>query len=79
MKIYRVFLKSKYRVSVELTLSCLKKHNILSSRKTRLEETKDWNTLGSFLRATRRPSLGSVTALQSEERESEVRGLKNVN
>lgn len=48
---------------VVLTFSCLKKQSILSSRNTRLEETSDWNTLGSFLSATRRPSRGSVTAL----------------
>ena len=45
----------------ERTLSCLKKRIILSSRKTRLELTKLWKTLGNFLRATRFPSLGSVT------------------
>ena len=43
------------------TLSCLKKIIILSSLKTRLELTRLWKTLGSFLRATRLPSLGSVT------------------
>ena len=45
----------------ERTLSCLKKRIILSSRKTRLELTKLWKTFGSFLSATRFPSLGSVT------------------
>lgn len=48
----------------KLTFSCLKKHSILSSRKTLLEDTREWKTFGSFLRATRRPSRGSVTALQ---------------
>lgn len=53
----------KWKLRVLLTFSCLKKHSIFSSRKTRLDETKDWNTFGSFLSATRRPSRGSVTAL----------------
>lgn len=44
-----------------------------SSRKTRLLETKVWNTLGIFLRATRRPSRGSVTALQHKKQNT--RGL----
>lgn len=52
-----------------LTFSCLKKQSILSSRNTRLEETSDWNTLGSFLSATRRPSRGSVTALKQQRKE----------
>ena len=43
------------------TFSCLKNIIILSSRKTRFELTKLWKTLGSFLRATRFPSRGSVT------------------
>ncbi|GBP93188.1 hypothetical protein EVAR_66877_1 [Eumeta japonica] len=56
---------AQLRVSLNpLTFSCLKKQSILSSRNTRLEETSDWNTLGSFLSATRRPSRGSVTALR---------------
>lgn len=48
---------------IQLTFSCLKKHSILSSRNTRFDDTSDWNTFGSFLSATRRPSRGSVTAL----------------
>ena len=43
------------------TFSCLKNIIILSSRKTRFELTKLWKTFGSFLRATRFPSRGSVT------------------
>lgn len=50
-----------------LTLSCLKKQSIFSSRKTLLQETRFWKTLGIFLRATRLPSLGSVTDLEAEE------------
>lgn len=46
-----------------LTLSCLKKHNMRSSLKTRLQETRFWKTFGIFLRATFRPSRGSVTDL----------------
>lgn len=46
-----------------LTFSCLKKQSIFSSRNTRLDDIRDWNTLGSFFNATRLPSLGSVTAL----------------
>ncbi|KAJ8882396.1 hypothetical protein PR048_014204 [Dryococelus australis] len=42
------------------------KHSILSSRNTLLEDTSDWKTLGSFLSATLRPSLGSVTALKQQ-------------
>lgn len=53
---------------VVLTFSCLKKHNIFNSRKTRLDDTSDWNTFGNFLSATRRPSRGSVTALFNEKR-----------
>ena len=45
----------------ESTLSCLKKHNIFNSRKTLLQETRFWKTLGIFLSATLFPSLGSVT------------------
>ena len=45
----------------ERTFSCLKKRIILSSLKTRFELTRLWNTLGSFLSATRFPSRGSVT------------------
>lgn len=47
-----------------LTLSCLKKHNMRSSLKTRLQETRFWKTFGIFLRATFRPSRGSVTDLE---------------
>lgn len=47
-----------------LTLSCLKKHSILSSLKTLLQETRFWKTLGIFFKATLRPSRGSVTDLQ---------------
>lgn len=47
-----------------LTFSCLKKHNIFNSLKTRFEDTSDWNTFGNFFKATRLPSLGSVTALK---------------
>lgn len=47
-----------------LTLSCLKKHSILSSLKTLLQETRFWKTLGIFFKATLRPSRGSVTALR---------------
>lgn len=54
---------------VQLTFSCLKKHNIFNSLKTRFDDTSDWNTLGSFLSATRRPSRGSVTALQIKQQE----------
>ena len=43
------------------TFSCLKNIIILSSRKTRFELTKLWKTFGSFFRATRFPSRGSVT------------------
>lgn len=57
----------KGKSSAKLTFSCLKKHNIFSSLKTRFDETSDWKTLGSFLSATLRPSRGSVTALQGEE------------
>lgn len=49
-----------------LTLSCLKKHNIFNSRKTLLQETKFWKTLGIFLSATLFPSRGSVTDLQNK-------------
>lgn len=52
----------------ERTLSCLKKHNILNSRQTRRADTRDWNTFGNFLRATRFPSRGSVTALQNQNK-----------
>lgn len=62
--------KKRRKISkLQLTFSCLKKHNIFSSLNTRFDETSDWNTLGSFLRATRRPSRGSVTALEWEEEE----------
>lgn len=44
-------------------MSCLKKHNMRSSLKTRLQETRFWKTFGIFLRATFRPSRGSVTDL----------------
>lgn len=54
----------------QLTFSCLKKHSIFSSLKTRFDDTSDWNTLGSFLSATRRPSRGSVTALQLNNKNS---------
>lgn len=47
-----------------ITLSCLKKHSILSSLKTLLQETRFWKTLGIFFRATLRPSRGSVTDLR---------------
>lgn len=47
-----------------LTLSCLKKHSILSSLKTLLQETRFWKTLGIFFKATLRPSRGSVTDLR---------------
>lgn len=50
-------------LSPVLTLSCLKKHSILSSLKTLLQETRFWKTLGIFFRATLRPSRGSVTDL----------------
>ena len=43
------------------TFSCLKNIIILSSRKTRFELTKLWNTFGSFFNATLFPSRGSVT------------------
>ena len=45
----------------ESTFSCWKNLIILSSLNTRLLLTRLWNTLGSFLRATLLPSLGSVT------------------
>lgn len=51
---------------ISLTLSCLKKHNIFNSRKTLLQETRFWKTLGIFLSATLFPSLGSVTDLQKQ-------------
>lgn len=51
-----------------LTFSCLKKQSIFSSRNTLLQETRFWKTLGIFLRATRFPSLGSVTDLRKERR-----------
>lgn len=44
-------------------MSCLKKHNMRSSLKTRLQDTRFWKTFGIFLRATFRPSRGSVTDL----------------
>lgn len=50
----------------ESTLSCLKKHNIFNSRKTLLQETRFWKTLGIFLSATLFPSLGSVTDLKKQ-------------
>lgn len=50
-----------------LTFSCLKKHNIFNSRKTRFDDTSDWNTFGNFFSATLRPSRGSVTALFIEK------------
>lgn len=49
-----------------LTFSCLKKQSIFNSRNTLLQETRFWKTLGIFLRATRFPSLGSVTDLDNE-------------
>lgn len=49
-----------------LTLSCLKKQSILSSLKTRLQDTRFWKTLGIFFRATLLPSRGSVTDLGEE-------------
>lgn len=49
-----------------LTLSCLKKHNIFNSRKTLLQETRFWKTLGIFLSATLFPSRGSVTDLEKK-------------
>lgn len=58
--------------AVLLTFSCLKKQSIFSSRNTRLDETKDWNTFGNFLSATRRPSRGSVTALQREREKENI-------
>lgn len=51
-----------------LTFSCLKKQSIFSSRNTLLQETRFWKTLGIFLRATRFPSLGSVTDLGEEDK-----------
>jgi len=67
MKIVQLNVKCK-KEGIEqefpLTFSCLKKQSIFSSRKTRFDETNDWNTLGSFFRATRLPSRGSVTALE---------------
>lgn len=51
---------------ISLTLSCLKKHNIFNSRKTLLQETRFWKTLGIFLSATLFPSLGSVTDLKKQ-------------
>lgn len=57
-----------------LTFSCLKKQSILSSRKTRFEDTSDWKTLGSFFSATRRPSRGSVTALRRKRKEKKTNG-----
>lgn len=59
-----------YASSGKLTFSCLKKHSIFSSLNTRFDETSDWNTFGSFLSATRRPSRGSVTALWGREEKS---------
>lgn len=50
-----------------ITLSCLKKHSILSSLKTLLQETRFWKTLGIFFKATLRPSRGSVTDLRETE------------
>lgn len=58
-----------------LTLSCLKKHSILSSLKTLLQETRFWKTLGIFFRATLRPSRGSVTDLRERERERDGQGV----
>lgn len=51
-----------------ITLSCLKKHSILSSLKTLLQETRFWKTLGIFFKATLRPSRGSVTDLTEKSR-----------
>lgn len=56
-----------------LTFSCLKKHSIFSSRNTLLQETRFWKTLGIFFRATRFPSLGSVTDLREEYKSYLVR------
>lgn len=66
-----------------LTFSCLKKQSIFNSRNTLLQETRFWKTLGIFLRATRFPSLGSVTDLDKEgEEEKEIKisqGLRGFN
>lgn len=56
--------KRRRRPRPVLTLSCLKKHSILSSLKTLLQETRFWKTLGIFFKATLRPSRGSVTDLR---------------
>ncbi len=56
-----------------LTLSCLKKHSILSSLKTLLQETRFWKTLGIFFKATLRPSRGSVTDLRDIRKHGEFR------
>lgn len=63
IKFTRVTLNISKYIPRILTFSCLKKHNIFSSRKTRFDDTSDWNTFGSFFSATRLPSRGSVTAL----------------
>lgn len=63
--------KKVFVVFFSLTFSCLKKQSIFNSRKTLLDDTNDWNTFGSFLSATRRPSRGSVTALQENKKQKE--------
>jgi len=55
-----------YIEDLRLTLSCLKWQSILNSRNTLFDETKFWNTLGIFFRATRFPSRGSVTDLKKQ-------------
>lgn len=59
--------RRKLPIKKTSTLSCLKKQSILSSRKTRLLDTSDWNTFGIFFSATRLPSRGSVTDLQIQK------------
>ena len=64
-------------VHIFLTLSCLKKQSIFSSRKTLLQETRFWKTLGIFLRATRLPSLGSVTDLKRKKERKRKIHMRN--
>lgn len=64
MYIEKESVSARMQTRRQLTFSCLKKQSIFNSLNTRFDETSDWNTFGSFLSATRRPSRGSVTALQ---------------